>query len=144
MLALQHEDPQVRMLDECLSFMHRDMFQENNTRTHEGHQTITWADKPSTRCLLRTRESQVMADRRQNVCVVLDNLNNPQNVAACLRTVEALGIPLVHIVNCSTNKYNHISKQADKWINVSYYQTAAESREVRGRYAMASPAVKLP
>ncbi len=73
----------------------------------------------------QTRIEHVL-DRRQNdLTVVLENVNDPHNIAAVLRTCDAVGIMEIFVLNTTINTYKHFddrkSSSANKWMIVHQY-----------------------
>ncbi|HOZ52368.1 MAG TPA: RNA methyltransferase, partial [Chitinophagaceae bacterium] len=86
-----------------------------------------------------TRVNYVL-DRRQNdLTVVLENVNDPHNIAAVLRTCDAVGIMEIFVLNTTVNTYKHFddrkSSSANKWMIVHQYTNITECFEhVRKQY----------
>lgn len=82
------------------------------------------ATKP--RRLDRMRE--IVGQRYGCVHLVLENLCNPRNVAACLRTADAMGVQNVHVVE-QVNNYAHFDAEmgpdlgAYNWLTINHWQT---------------------
>jgi len=75
----------------------------------------------------RRRLERVLRQRLFSVTVVLENLFDPQNGAAALRTCEAMGLTDVHVVEEREvfSASPRVCKCADKWMNVHHHPTAA-------------------
>ncbi len=71
------------------------------------------------------RIEQVLRHRLATVTVVLENLHDPHNGGAALRTCEAMGLTHVHVVEpvepFSTN--HRVTKRAHKWLTVYRHPT---------------------
>ena len=82
---------------------------------------------PLTSAARRHRLEGVLRHRLVSVTVVLENLLDPHNGAAALRTCEAMGLTDVHVVEEREGfRASHrVCKRADKWINVHHHPTAA-------------------
>jgi len=76
----------------------------------------------------KRRIEQVVRRRLMSVTVVLENLYDPHNGAAVLRTCEALGLLHVHVIEGSEpfSFSRKVSKSAHKWLNV-YRHSSSES-----------------
>lgn len=77
--------------------------------------------------MLSARRARVDAavDRRtRRYVVVLEDLEDPHNVAAVLRTCEALGIQEVHAVcrNYAFHPNAKITQGAEKWLDLRYHR----------------------
>ena len=78
------------------------------------------------------RYRDVIARRQANLTVVLENVHDPHNIGAVMRTCDSVGIHEIFVVNTDTrlqdeNLYigNQTSSGARKWIKVHFY-TAIE------------------
>jgi tRNA (guanosine-2'-O-)-methyltransferase len=75
----------------------------------------------------RERFDRVLSERTRGVTVVLENLYDPHNISAVLRTCEALGIQDVHIVE-TEHKFKFssgITKGCEKWLSIYRYPDPA-------------------
>lgn len=66
---------------------------------------------------------KIIADRTKHVTVALENIFQPQNASAVLRTCDVFGIQDVHIIE-NDNEYNvnpKVVHGASKWINLHKY-----------------------
>jgi len=66
---------------------------------------------------------KVLSERTRYLTVCLEDIYQPQNASAVLRTAECLGIQNIHIIE-NRNKYNinpDVTIGADKWLNLYYY-----------------------
>jgi len=82
------------------------------------------------------RIEAVLATRTARVEVLVENLRDPHNGAAVLRTAEGLGIQTVHAVEAyDPFRYGSgVTKNADQWLSVRRYGHCADAVEaVRGR-----------
>lgn len=80
------------------------------------------ADRVTERRLLRIVD--VVSRRLSSVTVVLENLNDPHNVAAVVRTAEGFGIGALHLVEqLSPARLNRaITRGADHWVTLHRYK----------------------
>ena len=105
----------------------------------------------------RARLREVAYRRQTNFTVILENVHDPHNISAVLRSCEAVGVAEVFILYTEERlqeEYIEIGKKssagARKWLTVNYY-TGLENcfRAVRSRYKyiyathMAEDAVSL-
>ena len=66
---------------------------------------------------------KIIADRTKYVTVALENIFQPQNASAVLRTADVFGIQDVHVIE-NDNEYNvnpRVVHGASKWINLHKY-----------------------
>ena len=66
---------------------------------------------------------KIIEDRTKHVTVVLEDIFQPQNASAVLRTCDVFGIQDVHVIE-NTNEYNvnpQVVHGASKWINLHKY-----------------------
>ena len=66
---------------------------------------------------------KVIANRTKHVTVALENIFQPQNASAVLRTSDVFGIQDVHVIE-NDNEYNvnpRVVHGASKWINLHKY-----------------------
>jgi tRNA (guanosine-2'-O-)-methyltransferase len=69
----------------------------------------------------RAKYDRVLAGRVRAVTVVLENLYDPHNISAVLRSCEALGIQDVHIVE-TEHKFKFssgVTKGCEKWLSIT-------------------------
>ena len=73
----------------------------------------------------QTRVDHILDLRQNDLTVVLENVNDPHNIAAVLRTCDAVGIMEIFVLNTTINTYKHFddrkSSSANKWMVVHQY-----------------------
>lgn len=73
---------------------------------------------------------RVLKNRQPNLTVILENVNDPHNIAAVLRTCDAVGILEVYTVNSKPISLSSMGKKssasAKKWIKVHAYDNVKE------------------
>ena len=71
----------------------------------------------------------VVKHRQEDFTIVLENIHDPHNVSAILRSVESAGVDKVYLVY-NTNKFPRVgrvsSASANKWVSLEKYKTAEE------------------
>lgn len=75
----------------------------------------------------REKIDRVLGLRTRAVTVVLENLYDPHNISAILRSCEALGIQDVHIIE-TQHKFKFssgITRGCEKWLTIHRYPTPA-------------------
>lgn len=67
---------------------------------------------------------KVLNGRTRHITIMLENIYQPHNVSAVLRTCECLGVQDVHIVeNSNSYRVNHdVVLGADKWLTLHRYR----------------------
>lgn len=72
----------------------------------------------------RKRIEEVVAQRTRSLAVVLEDLEDPHNIAAVLRSCEAFGIQEVHAItrNYAFHPNPKITQGAEKWLDLSLYR----------------------
>ena len=80
----------------------------------------------------RRRIERVLRHRLLSVTVVLENLHDPHNGGAALRSCEALGLTHVHVVeSCEQFQASHrVTKRAHKWLTVYRHPTVESCLEL--------------
>jgi tRNA (guanosine-2'-O-)-methyltransferase len=75
---------------------------------------------------------RVVEQRTRTFTVVLDRLEDSFNMAAVLRTCEAMGVQEVHVVINPEAPFlpnSRVAQGCDKWLDVKLYKSFAECRE---------------
>jgi len=103
----------------------------------------TFSDSPAS-LVNETRASKIMSlvARRQNLSVILENVHDPHNIGAVLRSCDAVGVPEVFILYTEeSNNYHrqyigkNTSSGAKKWVKVWYFNDMDKCFEAaRQRY----------
>lgn len=72
----------------------------------------------------KQRISEVLMQRTRHITIVLEDLYQPHNISAVLRTADCLGLQDVHIIEKSYDfKLNtQITMGSDKWLSIQHYQ----------------------
>jgi tRNA (guanosine-2'-O-)-methyltransferase len=86
-----------------------------------------------------TRVLEVLHHRQPDLTVVLENVDDPHNIAAVLRSCDAVGVREVFVLNTVIHPYQRFasrpSSSANKWMQVHQFtDTATCIAEVRKRY----------
>lgn len=72
---------------------------------------------------------RVMKNRQKNLTVIFENIHDPHNVSAILRTCDAVGVGEVHLLY-TTEPFPKLGKKssasAKKWITVHKWKTHKE------------------
>ncbi len=86
--------------------------------------------------------NKVAAQRQVNLTIILENVHDPHNIGAVLRSCDSVGVHEIFVVHTDprlTEERIALSKRtasgANKWVNVNYYRNLAKCmKEVRLRY----------
>jgi len=84
-----------------------------------------------------------LAERTRQISVVLEDIYQPHNASACLRSCECLGVQDVHIVERRNNyrPNNGVSLGSSKWLSMHRYHSigaAIETVKSRGYQVVAT------
>ena len=71
------------------------------------------------------RIGKVMGERRTDLALVLENLNEELNIAAILRSAEGFGVGLVCIIYSGKKPRVNVDSAsgASKWLNIKFYKS---------------------
>ncbi|NJN78657.1 MAG: RNA methyltransferase [Saprospiraceae bacterium] len=87
-----------------------------------------------------TRFKEVIKCRQPNLTVILENVHDPHNISAVLRTCDSVGITDVYVLYTKVHKDRlemgkRSSSGARKWINVHLYNNVDDCmRAVKAKY----------
>ncbi len=77
---------------------------------------------------------EVISRRQPDLSVILENIHDPHNISAILRTCDAVGIMEVYVINTSTTLNKKLGKKssasARKWIKVNYFNNVTACVEM--------------
>ena len=80
-----------------------------------------------------TKLTNVLRHRQSNLTVVLENVHDPHNISAVMRTCDAVGIQDIYILNTKIPRHKKFgsksSSSAVKWITVHQFTTTKECFE---------------
>jgi tRNA (guanosine-2'-O-)-methyltransferase len=84
--------------------------------------------------------TSVLAKRQPDITVVLENVFDPHNISAVMRTCDAIGIQEVYILNTKIPRHKkwgaRSSSSAAKWLTVHQFEDAAGCfSSLRKRYS---------
>jgi tRNA (guanosine-2'-O-)-methyltransferase len=82
---------------------------------------------------------QALKKRQPDLAVVLENVEDPRNVTAVMRSCDAVGIQDIYIITTEgprPEKYSFVSaRSADKWVNLHHFDDLQACVEVlRSKY----------
>ncbi|MBX3255944.1 MAG: RNA methyltransferase [Chitinophagaceae bacterium] len=87
----------------------------------------------------RERLLQVLNKRQNNLAVVLENVFDPHNISAVMRSCDAVGIQDIYVLNTRIPRHKKwgakSSSSAAKWLTIHQYSDAALCfADLRNRY----------
>ena len=69
----------------------------------------------------------VLNHRQVDLAVVMENINDPHNIAAVMRTCDAVGIQEIYVLNTKINTHKRFgtksSSSAAKWLTIHQFFT---------------------
>lgn len=85
------------------------------------------------------RVEEVLKHKQPDLTLILENVHDPHNIAAILRTCDAVGVMEVFVINTKENTYRNFdqrkSSSASKWMMVHHFDSVAACMHVvRERY----------
>ena len=88
----------------------------------------------------KERLLSVLGKRQNDITVVLENVFDPHNISAVMRTCDAIGMQDVFILNTKIPRHkkwgSRSSSSAAKWLSIHQYTNAEECfAELRKRYS---------
>lgn len=78
----------------------------------------------------RARVEQVVRDRTRSLVCVLEDVHDPHNVAAVVRTCDCFGLQELHVVEGPTSRYrpaSEVTQGSEKWVEVKRWRDPAEA-----------------
>ncbi|MEY4333937.1 MAG: hypothetical protein RJA92_1304 [Bacteroidota bacterium] len=76
------------------------------------------------------RMLSVIKNRQTNLTVVMENVNDPHNISAVMRTCDAVGIQDIYVLNTRIAKHDYFgvksSSSAAKWLTVHQFTNVAD------------------
>ena len=68
---------------------------------------------------------KVLHQRQANLTLIMENVQDPHNISAVLRTCDAVGIQDVYVLSTELPRYKHFgyksSSSAIKWLTIHEY-----------------------
>ena len=86
-----------------------------------------------------SRLTEVLNKRQHDLTVVLENVFDPHNISAVMRTCDAIGLQEIYVLNTRIGKHKRwgakSSSSAAKWLTVHQFTDAGECfQALRSRY----------
>src|ERR1700712_1922695 len=87
------------------------------------------------------RITNVLDKRQDNLIVVLENVFDPHNISAVMRTCDAVGIQDIYVLNSKIARHKKFgqksSSSADKWLTIHQYTDTQECfAALRNQYSL--------
>ena len=84
---------------------------------------------------------KVLHQRQADITVVLENVHDPRNITAVMRTCEAVGIQNIYLLNTVTAKLEKFGyksgSSASKWLTIHHFNNVALCfEELRTKYEL--------
>ncbi len=80
-----------------------------------------------------TKITRVLNNRQPGLIVVLENVHDPHNISAVLRTCDAVGVQDVFVLTTIIPRHKRFGKNsaasADGWLTIHQYENTAECME---------------
>ncbi|MBS1760053.1 MAG: RNA methyltransferase [Bacteroidetes bacterium] len=88
----------------------------------------------------KERLTSVLNKRQGNITIVLENVFDPHNISAVMRTVDAVGIQDIYILNTKIPRHKkwgvRSSSSAAKWLTIHQFENTEECfKELRNHYS---------
>lgn len=84
----------------------------------------------------RARIEQVLTQRLRRLCVVVEDVHEPHNAAAVVRTCEAMGLCDLHVIEGEErfSLSSRVTQGADQWLSIFRHRSVLDaSRQLRAR-----------
>ena len=88
----------------------------------------------------REKLQSVLSKRQNDITIVLENVFDPHNISAVMRTCDAVGVQELYVLNTKIPRHKKwgakSSSSAAKWLTVYQFENAAECfSELRKKYS---------
>lgn len=87
----------------------------------------------------KNRITTVLNNRQPDLTVIIENVEDPHNIFAVMRTCDAVGIQEIYVINTVFKKHRKFgrksSSSAAKWLDAHFFDNVAECMQaVRKKY----------
>ena len=87
----------------------------------------------------KNRILEVLHHRQHDLTLVLENVHDPHNISAVMRTADAVGVKEIYVLNTRISRHEKFgrksSSSASKWLQVHQFEDAeACFKQVREKY----------
>lgn len=76
------------------------------------------------------RINEVLSKRQSNIALVLENVHDHHNIAAVMRTCDAVGIQDIYVLNTLIPKHDYFgfqsSRSANRWVTIHQFDNTNE------------------
>lgn len=76
------------------------------------------------------RIKEILVKRQPTLTVVLENINDPHNLSACVRSCDAVGVNEIHLIYYGSQPFPKLGKSssasAKKWVGQKHYRSVRE------------------
>ena len=88
----------------------------------------------------RLRIESVLSKRQNDITIVLENVFDPHNISAVMRSCDAIGVQEIYVLNTKIPRHKkwgaRSSSSADKWLTIHQFDNAeACVAELKKKYA---------
>jgi tRNA (guanosine-2'-O-)-methyltransferase len=88
----------------------------------------------------RQRIKTVLANRQNDIAVVLENVFDPHNISAVMRSCDAVGVQEIYVLNTKIPRHKkwgeRSSSSAAKWLTIHQFENAEECfAKLREKYS---------
>ena len=88
----------------------------------------------------QNRITNVLNSRQPDLTVVLENVHDPHNISAVMRTCDSLGIQNIYILNTRIARHNKFGKKSSAsaagWLSIHHFDnTEACFEELKAKYS---------
>ena len=88
-----------------------------------------------------SRLKEILSKRQNDLTIVLENVFDPHNISAVMRTCDAVGVQEMYVLNSKINKHKkwgtRSSSSAAKWLTIHQHTDPAECiSEIRKKFPL--------
>lgn len=78
----------------------------------------------------KARMDEVLNKRQPDLVIVMENVEDPHNIGAVLRTADSVGVQEIYVINTLIGIHEFRKKRssgsADKWLTIKHFYSVAE------------------
>src|SRR5688572_26579931 len=88
----------------------------------------------------KNRITTVLSNRQPDLTVIFENVHDPHNISAVMRTCDAVGVQDIYILNTKTDQTTPFGKRSSAsaagWLTIHHYDNIGECfKAVKTRYS---------